>query len=50
MRYLPGTDYHDSAVHRSSAADTRPADTAAVTATDGIELTTGTESVEEPII
>lgn len=50
MRYLPGTDYHDSAVHRSSAVDAKPTDMSADTAVDGIELTARTESVEEPLI
>lgn len=50
LTFTQGMTFARLAVHISSAADTRPADTAAVTATDGIELNTRTELVEEPEI
>ena len=50
LTFTQGMTFARIAVHRSSAADTRPADTPAGTEVDGIELNTRTESVEEPII
>lgn len=50
LTFTQGMTFARLAVHRSSAADTKSADTPAVTATDGMELTTRTESGEEPII
>ena len=50
LAFTQGMTFARIAVHRSSAADTRPADTPAGTATDGRELNTRTESGEEPII
>lgn len=48
--FTQGMTFARLAVHKSSAADTKPADTTAGTATDGMELTTRTEAGEEPII
>lgn len=50
LTFTQGMTFARIAVHRSSAADTKPADTPADTATDEIELTTRTELVEEPEI
>ena len=50
LTFSQGMTFARIAVHRSSVVNTKPADTTADTATDEIELTTRTESVEEPII
>lgn len=50
LTFTQGMTFARIAVHRSSIVNTKPADTTAGTATDEIELTTRTESVEEPII
>ena len=50
LTFTQGMTFARLAVHRASVVNTKPADTTAGTATDEIELTTRTESVEEPII
>lgn len=50
LTFTQGMTFARIAVHRPRTVDTKPADTTAVTAMDGIEVTTRTESVEEPII
>lgn len=50
LTFTQGMTFARIAVHRSSAVDAKPADTPAATAVDGIELTTRTESAEEPLI
>lgn len=50
LTFTQGMTFARIAVHRSSAVDTKPADIAAATSVDGIELTARTEPVEEPLI
>lgn len=50
LTFIQGMTFARLAVHKSAALESKPADTTAGTATDEIELTTRTESVEEPLI
>ena len=48
LTFTQGMTFARLAVHRPVTIESKPTDMSAATATDGIELTTGTEPVEEP--
>ena len=50
LTFTQGMTFERLAVHKSAALESKPTDTTAGTAVDGIELNTRTELVEEPEI
>lgn len=50
LTFTQGMTFARIAVHRPVSLESKPTGISADTAVDGIELTTRTESVEEPII